>query len=110
MPQNCAWYGGGKSTCTGQCGVGQITMALDPAGLKSWPTCSKGVQALCCDSGSQDPMDCYATTCGEQTENAPAGYVYKTFVKQGSQVSGQGCLSHFRTDIDSGQRLVPSRG
>ena len=30
------------TTCDGQCNVGQLTLALDPAGNTQWPTCVKG--------------------------------------------------------------------
>jgi hypothetical protein len=68
--------------------VGQITLALDVAGNPKWKTCHKGTQAFCCDSGTSDSLDCYATSCGGQTKNAPAGYAFMTTVKQGSQDNG----------------------
>ncbi|TFY61110.1 hypothetical protein EVJ58_g4713 [Rhodofomes roseus] len=77
-----AWLNEGPmqpgTTCHGQCNVGEITLALDPAGQ----------QAYCCSSGSSAPLECYASACGETLSECPSGYSGLTFVKQGSTDDG----------------------
>ena len=61
-PTDCAWSGGGGTTCNPQCKAGQVTLALDPVGDGTTPTCLQGEKAYCCDSNID--LDCFGTGKG----------------------------------------------
>ncbi|KAK7014298.1 chitin-binding type-1 domain-containing protein [Favolaschia claudopus] len=81
-PQNCAWRGGGSTTCNPTCNLGEITLARDPVGTDGTPPCLQGTKAFCCATGESNPLQsCRTTACNEE---CAAGETLETFIRMGT--------------------------